>query len=108
MAVKITMNPQWDTKLLNGMDAGLAEMMTDIDTKSAILAPVLTGALRNSRKLTRTGNRQYTLSYGDSKVPYARRRHFENKKHPQTIGYLAKAGDAVMRGDTGKYFRGKT
>jgi hypothetical protein len=45
--------------------------------------------------------------FGGGGVRYARRRHFENKKNPQTLQYLYRAGDAVVRGNTDKYFRGE-
>lgn len=99
------MKPGWDST--KGLERGLAEMATDIDSKAKIIAPKLTSALANSGRVKRTGSLQYTISFGSSRVPYARRRHFENKKNPQTLGYLAKAADAVDRSDKGKYFKGK-
>ena len=36
------------------------------------------------------------VKFGDARVPYARRRHFENKKNPHTKYYLQKAGDNVV------------
>lgn len=105
--VKITMRPNWQSQLLNGMKAGLYEEMLDIDTRSVALAPKLTGALVNSRRLRLTGPLEYTLSYGDSRVPYALRRHYENKKHPSTKLYLSNAAETITRGDQGKYYRGK-
>lgn len=108
MPVKVTIVPNWDEKIHKGMQVGLLEMATDIDKRAKILAPKDTRALVNSgiiepSRLSDT----YTVRFGSSKVPYARRRHFENKKNPQTLGYLAKAGEGVARGDTSKYFRRK-
>lgn len=81
-------------------------MAVDIRNRAVILAPVETGALKNSGIVEPVTN-GYKIQFGSSRVPYARKRHFENKKNPQTLGYLAKAGDAVARSDKSKYFKGK-
>ncbi len=86
-------------------EEALAEMMTDVHRRAVMLAPVDTSNLVNSGQITRVGEQHYKVTFGNAQVPYARRRHFENKKNPQTLGYLAKAGDGVVRGDTKKYFR---
>ena len=107
MKVKVTMNQNWDSiKKADWLDIGLLEMSTDIDRRAKALAPVETSALRNSGEVSPITN-GYKISFGSSRVPYARRRHFENRKNPQTKGYLAKAGDSVARGNTAKYFRSK-
>lgn len=104
--VKIKMYAGWQSKVLKEVDTGLLEMTTDIHTRSTVLAPKDTRALVNSGRIGKvTGG--YKVTYGSSRVPYARRRHFENKKNPQTLRYLEKAGDSVARGNVGKYFRGK-
>lgn len=105
LVAKVTMKPNWNSTA--GLDRGLAEMATDIDSRAKILAPKDTRALVNSGNIKKTGSMEYTISFGSSKVPYARRRHFENKKNPQTLGYLAKAADGVGRSDKGKYFKDK-
>lgn len=107
MAVKVTMNQNWQ-KVLKGdfTQEGLLEMVTDIDRRAKVIAPVETGALVNSGLISRIA-KGYKLSFGSARVPYARRRHFENKKNPQTTGYLTKAADAITRGDVSKYFRNK-
>jgi len=105
LVAKVTMKRGWDST--QGLERGVAEMATDIDKRAKILAPKDTRALVNSGNITRTGTAEYTIKFGSGKVPYARRRHFENKKNPQTLGYLAKAADSVDRSDKTKYFRGK-
>lgn len=104
--VRVTMKRNWKSDEERGMKSGLLEMVTDIHTRAVILAPVDTSALRNSGKIEPVIG-GYKVQFGSSKVPYARRRHFENKKNPQTKGYLAKAGDSVSRGNVSKYFRNK-
>lgn len=106
MPVKITMKKNWSEQLQKGMKIALLEMTTDIHRRAVILAPKDTRALVNSG-LIDSAPGGFKVSFGSPKVPYARRRHFENKKNPQTLGYLAKAGDSVASGDKGKYFRGK-
>lgn len=101
--VKVTMKPRWAEQIEGGMNKALLEMSVDIQTRAVILAPVLTGALRNSGKVTPITD-GYKISFGSARVPYARRQHFE---HRTKSGYLAKAGDSVARGDKSKYFRGK-
>lgn len=106
MPVKINIQSNWSAKTQEGMQAAVLEMSTDIHRRAIILAPKDTRALINSAKIEPI-KEGYKVEFGSSKVPYARRRHFENKKNPQTKGYLAKAGDSVARSDKKKYFRGK-
>lgn len=108
MPVKVTIDRNWSNKIQSGIQKGLLEMVTEIDKRSAFLAPKDTRALVNSRRITPQGSDAYLISYGaDGKVPYARRRHEENNKNPQSRGYLAKAGDSVARGEKSKYFKNK-
>lgn len=105
LVAKVTMKKGWDST--KGLERGLAEMATDIHRRASILAPKDTRALVNSGKIRKTGAQEYTIGFGSSVVRYALRRHFENKKNPQTLGYLSKAADGVARSDKGKYFKGK-
>lgn len=106
MSVKVTMVRGWEDSIARELKLGLLEMTTDIHRRSTILAPKDTGALVNSGRIDRVTN-GYSITYGNSRVPYARRRHFENRKNPQTLGYLERAGYSVIRGNKAKYFRGK-
>ena len=106
LVAKVTMKAGWDSTA--GLERGLAEMATDIDTRAKVLAPKDTRALVNSGRIKRLSAVAYQISFGnDGKVPYARMRHFVNKKNPQTLGYLSRAADSVARSDKGKYFKGK-
>lgn len=87
----------WASERERKLDLSVLQMVTDIDRQSALLAPKLTRALVKSRKINRRGVAYYTVSYGNSQVPYARRRHYENKAHPETLLYLERAGDEVKR-----------
>lgn len=106
MPVKVKINPNWSRQIQDGMNRALLEMTTDIHSRAVILAPIETGALRNSGEVDRVIG-GYRVTFGSERVPYARIRHFENKKNPGSRGYLAKAGDSVARGDKSKYFRDK-
>ena len=105
LVAKVTMKKGWDSTA--GLERGLAEMATDIDTRAKVLAPKDTRALVNSSRIKRLSAVAYQISFGSSQVPYARRRHFENKKNPQTLGYLSRAADSVARSSKDKYFRNK-
>jgi hypothetical protein len=93
-------------KEVSNLKAGMLEMVTEIHKRAVMLAPTDTGALVNSGRI-KTIPMGYAVTFGSSRVPYARRRHFENKKNPQTLEYLEKAGDSVVKGNTSKYFRGR-
>ena len=105
LKTKVTMKRGW--KSTEGLEKGVAEMAVDIHKRASILAPKDTRALVYSGKVTRDNPFQWTISFGSSRVPYARRRHYENKKNPQTLRYLERAADSVRRSDKTKYFKGK-
>lgn len=52
--------------------------------------------LKQTGTLTSNGN-TFTVSFGSGSVEYARIRHYENKKNPQTLRYLERAGNAVAK-----------
>lgn len=106
MPFKMTIKPFWAKQGEAALNLGLLEMVTDIHRRAVLLAPVDTRALVNSGIIKRA-IQGYIVQFGSARVPYARRRHFENFKNPQTVGYLEKAGQSVTRGDKAKYFRNK-
>ena len=106
MPTRVTIKPNWAGNIERSIKVGLLEMVTDIHRRAADRAPIETGALKNSGKIEPVTN-GYKVKFGSSRVPYARRRHYENKKNPKTLGYLALAGESVARGNTAKYFRNK-
>lgn len=105
VTVKSTLSSKWVEATKQQLDSAVAEMATDIDRRAKILAPVDTRALVNSGRVARIAAAWYRVTFGSSKVPYARLRHFKNLKNPQTLGYLERAGDSVVRGNTDKYLR---
>lgn len=86
-------------------DAATLGMVTDIHAAASRIAPKRTRALVKSGRIVRLGHAAYRVTFGDARVPYARRRHFENKLHPGTLLYLQTPGDKIARGGIGKYWR---
>lgn len=104
--VRVTSNIKaWTANTAKKLDIAVLEMATDIHRTSAMLAPKDTRNLVNSGRIKRVKQGNYQVSYGGGSIPYAKRRHYENKKNPQTIGYLEKAGDNVVR-NVKRYIRG--
>ena len=73
--------------------------------RARMLAPVLSGDLKMNGRVEKIPN-GVSVVFGDSRIPYARRRHFENSKNPATIHYLERAGNQtkkegfiIMKGD---------
>lgn len=64
--------------------------------RARMLAPVDTGALRSDGKIEISGD-GLAVAFGSRDVPYARKRHYENRKNPQTLHYLERAGDSVVK-----------
>lgn len=84
--------------------AGALNMMADVQRIAKMNAPVLTSALKNSGRLMATRDGA-AVTFGSSRVRYARRRHYENNLHPNTRYYLSRAAESVSRGDISKYFK---
>lgn len=89
-----------ESKVLARAERGLAQVILN---RATMLAPVLTGALVEDGRVVKNPNGGYSVIFGSKKVPYARRRHFENKKNPQTLHYLKRAGDSVAKENIKKY-----
>lgn len=105
MVFKSILVSRWVGKTEADLDVDALEIATDIHKRAVILAPKDTRALANDGRIERVRSGFYKIIFGSSRVPYARKRHFENKKNPQSLGYLAKAGDGVARGNVKKYLR---
>lgn len=74
--------------------------------RATMLAPEDTGALKSSGRVVTDSKDQVAAVFGGKTVgvPYALRRHYENKKNPQTLEYLSKAGDSVVKEGIKKYY----
>lgn len=64
--------------------------------RARMIAPVLSGDLKMNGRVEKIEN-GVSVVFGDSRIPYARRRHFENRKNPATINYLERAGDQTRK-----------
>lgn len=64
--------------------------------RARMLAPVLSGDLKMNGRVEKIPN-GVSVVFGDSRIPYARRRHFENRKNPATINYLERAGNQTRK-----------
>lgn len=78
------------------INEALSKMGSSILNLAQMYAPVLTGALRDDGRVIKEPN-SVTVRFGGFAVPYARRRHYENNKHPDTKLYLERAGNQVAR-----------
>ncbi|WP_439946508.1 hypothetical protein [Streptomyces sp. BBFR109] len=88
---------QWSAKKAEQIDAALLARVTAIHRDAGNLAPVLTRALVNSGRIRKNGQGSYSVIFGGGSVKYAKRRHYQNRKNPQTLLYLQRAGDANAR-----------
>ena len=96
----------WVAKQERNLNIAMLEMATDVHRGAEVLAPKDIGALKKSGKIERKENAHFIVSFGNSdRVPYAVRRHFENKKNPQTLLYLQRSAEAVERSGIKKYLR---
>ena len=87
------------------LDKAMLTLATDIDRVAKLQAPQETGALRASGIVKRNGLGKYSVIFGGGDVRYARKRHFENRKNPQTLRNLERAGDNQVR-NAKRYFKG--
>lgn len=92
MSYRIKTSATWARKLsTQQLNEGGVRMMTDILRMARQNAPVKTGALRNSGRFRQTGATHWQITFGNSRVPYARLREYENRLHPNTTRYLERA-----------------
>lgn len=88
---------QWRSTREDKLGVAMLALATDIHRVAVQNAPHDEGHLQGSGKVTKVDNTAYKVTFGDDRVPYARRRHFENKKNPQTLKYLERAGDSQSK-----------
>lgn len=100
MTSSMTVQPSLDVVnkiVMTNLDNGLRAMSDTVLNDSRMRAPKLTGALRSDGTVEKVSTMHYSVKYGDSRVPYARLRHYVNNKNPQTKYYLQDAGDKVAK-----------
>lgn len=112
MAVKVTvksdLSTKWYEKKKSQWNSAELRMATDILRLATVYAPVDKGHLRASGRIERNDGKGLKVAFGGSgngfAVPYARLRHFQNRKNPQTLRYLERAGEQVAK-DKDKYIK---
>lgn len=92
MSYQLKVTATWARKLsTQQLNKGGVRMMTDILRMARQNAPVKTGALRNSGRFQQVGDTHWQITFGNSRVPYARLREHANRLHPNTTRYLERA-----------------
>lgn len=92
MSYRLQLSAEWARKLsTKQLNEGGVRMMTDILKMARQNAPVLTGALRNSGRFQQLSTVKWRITFGNSRVPYARIREHVNRLHPNTVRYLQRA-----------------
>lgn len=92
MSYRLKLTADWARKLsTQQLNEGGVRMMTDILKMARQNAPVLTGALRNSGRFQQLSTVKWRITFGNSRVPYARIREHVNRLHPNTVRYLQRA-----------------
>lgn len=87
----------WTADTERKLDKAVLEMAIDIHRVAGLFAPKDTRALVNSARIAKEGLAHYIVVFGGGSVPYAKRRHYENRKTPNSLRYLERAGDATAR-----------
>lgn len=92
MSYRLQLSADWVRKLsTQQLNKGGVRMMTDILKMARQNAPVLTGALRNSGRLQQLSTLKWRITFGNSRVLYARIREHTNRLHPNKVRYLQRA-----------------
>lgn len=97
---------EWARAEARSIDIGLLDFATVVHRDAGNLAPVDTAALVKSGRVKKVSQGHYQIIFGGGAVRYAKRRHYENRKNPQTLGYLRRAGDANVR-NIKRYIEGR-
>lgn len=92
---QLRLNKAWRQTVTGSLRAGLDSFSRSILSQAVRNAPKLTGALRASGRVAATSQNERVISFGNSSVPYAVRRHFENYRNPHTKYYLQRAGETA-------------
>lgn len=97
MSLHVTINKGVYEQGRQAMRNGLAHMLTDIHKDAVTNAPIgkapedkHPGRLKDSGRFKLQGMKGY-VAFGGGRVPYAKRREYENHRHPGTRLYLHRA-----------------
>lgn len=93
--------------ILLNMDNAVSAMSNTILNDARAKAPYASGDLSRSGRVDKHELGKYTVAFGGTsyKVPYGVRRHFENKKNPQTRYYLSDPAQEIARTGIGRFIR---
>ena len=94
----------WARMTKANLDNALRSAGDTVLQRAQLLAPVATGALKRDGRVEKSSG-EVKVKFGDATVPYARKRHYENNKNPQTLLYLERAGDQVAKEGIKRYLR---
>ena len=90
MSLRVIINKGIYAQVRQAMQQGLAHMLTDIHKDAVTNAPIgeepedkHPGLLKDSGRFELQGMKGY-IAFGDDSVPYAKRREYENHRHPGT------------------------
>lgn len=106
MGYRFTYDPSWKGRGTRAMQKGLARLAAAIHEQAVKNAPKRSRALANSGQFTQSGELRYTVKFGGGSVPYAKKREYENKLHPDTRFYLRRARDSAA-GRVDSFFNDK-
>lgn len=113
MASTVTVDLTWDEQKIGTIEKntvrGLFAMGYDIAAQARRNAPYVTGALRNTIRVTETNANTVEViaggTFGGRKVDYAWIREQGPNRNPATEHYMENAKDSIMTGDyMRKYF----
>ena len=97
MSYRLQLSADWARKLsTQQLNKGGVKMMTDILKMARQNAPVLTGALRNSGRFQQLSTMKWRITFGNSRVPYARIREHTNRTRYATSSGLGTLPLAVL------------
>lgn len=107
---------KWKMPVVNGVKKNsrqaLVRMGYDILGWAKVSAPVKTGALRNSIRVSENGDNVIVSAggqVGGKLIDYAYKREVGPNRNPATVGYMSKSFNRVVSGDwQKKYFGGIT
>jgi hypothetical protein len=113
MASTVNVQLNWDERSIGEIEQktirGLVGMGYDIASRARMLAPYVTGALRNTIRVTEVSDGVVEViaggTFGGKKVAYAWKREEGPNRNPATEHYMENAKNAIMVGDyVRKYF----
>lgn len=93
--------------ILLNTDNAVSAMSNTILSDARAKAPYASGALSRSGRVDKYELGKYKVAFGgtSNSVPYGVRRHFENKKNPQTRYYLSEPAQEIAQIGIGRFIR---